>query len=128
MDDPAIVADFRTLTFVRYNAILTMTFAVTMELVGTTALKLADGVMRPMWYILVAAGYGGAFYFFSAAVRTKPMGVAYAMWSGLGIIGTGVIGAAFFRQHPSPLAIAGILVILLGIFLVNAGEAKGIGI
>lgn len=100
-----------------------MILAIMFELVGTTSLKIADGGAKPIWYIPVGLAYGGAMYLFSLAIRVMPLGVAYALWAGLGIVGTAVIGAMLFRQHLSLSAMAGIAFILLGAFLVNMNPA-----
>jgi small multidrug resistance pump len=103
----------------RWQALLFLLVAIVLELVGTTALKLSDGGAKPRWYALVAAGYFGAFYFFSLALRVLPVGIAYAIWAGIGIIGTVIIGRALFQQTLTPLAIVGIGLIVIGVTLVN---------
>jgi small multidrug resistance pump len=108
----------------QYHPLLTMLIAIVLELVGTTALKLTDGGVRPLWYLPVAVGYVGSFYLFSNAIRSIPLGMAYAMWAGLGIAGTALVGAFLFRQHLAPVNIIGISLILFGTVLVNAGSAR----
>ena len=93
--------------------------AIVFELVGTTSLKLTGGGSRPLWYVPVVIGYAGAFYVFSIAVRTLPLGVAYAVWAGLGIAGTTLIGRFVFGQTLAPLTLFGISLILVGTILVN---------
>jgi small multidrug resistance pump len=56
------------------------------EVVGTTALKASDGFSRALPSLVVVVGYGLAFYFLSLTLRTIKVGVAYAIWSGLGIV------------------------------------------
>jgi small multidrug resistance pump len=104
---------------VKYQAMFFMLLAIALELIGTTALKLSDGGARPLWYVPVAAGYMGSFYFFSLALRTLPVGIAYAAWAGVGIVGTTLIGRLVFQQTLAPIALLGIVLILLGVVLVN---------
>jgi small multidrug resistance pump len=102
-----------------YLPLLFLLLAIALELIGTTALKLTDGGARPLWYVPVAVGYLSAFYFFSLALRALPLGIAYAVWAGIGIVGTALIGKLLFAQTLSPLALTGIALILVGAILVN---------
>jgi small multidrug resistance pump len=108
----------------KYQALLLMLLAIALELLGTTSLKLSNAGARPAWYVLVATGYLGAFYCFSLALRTIPLGIAYAIWAGVGIIGTALIGKALFQQSLSPLAMAGIALIIIGVVFVNASPSQ----
>ena len=108
----------------RPNILLMMIVAIVFELVGTTSLKLTGGGSRPLWYVPVVVGYAGAFYVFSIAVRTLPLGVAYAVWAGLGIVGTTIIGRFIFGQFLPPLTVLGIALILLGTVIVNLSSAS----
>jgi small multidrug resistance pump len=100
-----------------------MICAIACELIGTTALKLTQGGERPVWFIAVACGYTAAFVLFSRALTSFPLGIAYAMWAGLGIVGSTVIGFMLFREPLSWTSLSGILVILAGVVLVNLGNA-----
>lgn len=93
--------------------------AVAAEVVGTTALKASDGFTRIGPSLIVVLGYGVAFYFLSLALRVMPVGVAYAMWSGLGIVLVTLVGIAVYRQVPDFWALFGMGLILAGVLIVN---------
>jgi len=93
--------------------------AILAEVVGTSALKAAEGFTRPLPSLLVVAGYGTAFYFLSLVLRTIPVGVAYAIWSGVGVALIAVIGWAVYRQTLDAGAIAGIALIVAGVVVIQ---------
>ncbi len=100
-----------------------MMVAIGCELVGTTSLKLSDGGRRPGWYLVVALGYAIAFLPFSRALKLMPLGIAYAMWAGIGIIGSTVIGAAVFHDKLSWTQIVGIATVLVGVVFLSLGPS-----
>ena len=67
----------------------------------------------------MAVCYGLAFYLLSIALRQMPVGIAYAIWSGLGVVLISVIGAVVFRQRLDPPAIAGLAMIVGGVVVIN---------
>jgi small multidrug resistance pump len=93
--------------------------AIVTEVVGTTALKASDGFTQLIPSLVVVAGYGLSFYSFSLVLRTVPMGVAYAIWSGLGIVLITLIGLVLYRQVPDWPAVAGMGLIIAGIVVIN---------
>ena len=90
--------------------------AIVAEVVATSALKASAGFTRTGPSLIVAIGYGVAFYFLSLVLKTVPMGVAYAIWSGVGIVLIAAIGWLLMKQ---PLDLPA----LLGIGLIMAGVA-----
>lgn len=93
--------------------------AVLAETIGTTALQASQQFSRPLPSIIVVVAYGAAFYLLAIALRTFPVGVAYAMWSGMGIVFIAVIGFAVFGQRLDMAAIIGIALIMSGIVVIN---------
>jgi small multidrug resistance pump len=93
--------------------------AVLAETIGTTALQASQQFSRPLPSIIVVVAYGAAFYLLAIALRTFPVGVAYAMWSGMGIVFIAVIGFAVFGQRLDMAAIIGIVLIMSGIIVIN---------
>lgn len=89
------------------------------EISGTSALKASAGFSRLYPSLLAIFGYGVAFFFLSLAMRTIPVGVAYALWAGIGIILVAIIGAVIFGQNLNFPTIAGIAMILVGVVIVN---------
>lgn len=93
--------------------------AIIAEVVGTTALKLAEGFTRLGPSAVVVTGYLVAFYFLSRTLDAIPVGVAYAVWSGVGIVLISLIGWVFFRQVLDFPAVIGIALILVGVLVIN---------
>ena len=82
-------------------------------------LKESEQFTRLWPSILTVAGYGLSFYMLSLALRTMPVGVAYAIWSALGIVLITLIGAFVFHQKPDMPAILGMVLIVAGVVVIN---------
>lgn len=93
--------------------------AVVAETVATTALKAADGFSRLGPSVVVVAGYAIAFYFLSLTLRVIPVGVTYAIWSGLGIVLISLFGWLIYKQALDLPAIIGMILIVAGILVMN---------
>ncbi|WP_439576453.1 DMT family transporter [Elioraea sp.] len=102
---------------------LALAVAIVCEVIATAALKSSDGFTRLWPSLLVIAGYALAFYALSLALRTIPVGVAYAIWSGVGIVGIALIGWLVFRQALDAPALIGIGLILAGVLVLNLFSA-----
>ncbi|MCD2173259.1 DMT family transporter [Rhizobium sp. C4] len=103
---------------------MTVTYAVLVaaiffEVIGTTLLKQAEQFTKLWPTVFSMAAYGVAFYLLSIVLKTMPVGIAYAIWSGLGIVFVSIIGVTVFRQSLDWPAIAGLLLIIIGIVIVN---------
>ena len=94
--------------------------AIIAEVIGTSALKASDGFSRLGPSALVVLGYGAAFYFLSLTLREIPVGVAYAIWSGVGVALITVIGWLVFEQRLDLPALIGIGLIVAGVVVINA--------
>lgn len=93
--------------------------AIICEIIATSALKKSEEFSKLIPSIITIVGYCGAFYFLSFAIRTIPIGIAYAIWSGVGIVLITIIGAVFFKQIPDLPAIIGLSLILIGVTVIN---------
>ena len=93
--------------------------AILSETVATTALKASVGFTRAGPAALVVVGYGLAFYFLSLTLRTIPLGVAYAVWSGVGIVLITAAGWFMYGQKLDAAALAGIVLIVAGVLVMN---------
>jgi small multidrug resistance pump len=93
--------------------------AIIAEVVGTSALKASDGFTKWIPNDIVAIGYGSAFYFLSLVLRSIPVGVTYAIWSGLGIVLISLVGYVYFKQPLDLPAIAGMVLIISGVIVIN---------
>jgi len=98
---------------------LFLSIAIAAEVIATSALKAADGFTRLGPSLVVISGYGIAFYFLSLALRGIPVGVAYAVWSGVGIVLISVIGWFAFGQTLDAAAVLGIGLIMAGVIVLN---------
>ena len=99
--------------------LLFLIVAIVAEVVGTTALKASDGFSRALPSLVVVVSYALAFYFLSLTLRAIPVGVAYAIWSGLGIVLISGVGWIYFKQSLDLPAILGIALIVAGVLIVN---------
>jgi len=93
--------------------------AIVAEVVATTFLKLSDGFSESTEATISLVGYGVAFYFLSLTLKTIPTGVAYAIWSGVGIVLITAIAWAFQGQKLDAPALAGIGLIIAGVAVMN---------
>ncbi len=98
---------------------MALAMAITAEVIATSALKATDSFTRPLPSVLVVVAYAVAFYFLSVAVKVIPVGVAYGIWSGLGIVLVSVIAFLLHKQSLSVYQITGLMFIVLGVALVN---------
>ncbi|MEW5422203.1 multidrug efflux SMR transporter [Amorphus sp. 3PC139-8] len=93
--------------------------AICCEVVATSALKETHGFTRLTPSIVTVIGYALAFYFLSLPLRTIPVGVVYAVWSGAGIVLIAAIGFFVFRQKLDLGALVGLALIVSGVLVVN---------
>jgi len=93
--------------------------AIVAEVIATSALKASNGFSQLMPSIVVIAGYGTAFYCLSLALRSVPLGVAYAIWSGAGTALIALIGVVLYKQKLDLAGIAGIGLIVAGVLVLN---------
>lgn len=98
---------------------LALLIAILSEVAATSALKASDGFKNLLPSVVVVLGYGSAFYFLSLALRTMPMGVAYAIWSGIGIVLISLAGFVLYGQKLDLAALAGIALIIAGVFVLQ---------
>jgi small multidrug resistance pump len=98
---------------------LYLAIAIVAEVIGTSALKAAEGFTRPGPSLVVIVGYGAAFYFLSLALKTIPVGIAYTIWSGVGVALITLIGWVVFRQRLDAPALAGLALIVAGVAVIQ---------
>lgn len=94
-------------------------FAVVSEVTATTALKFSEGFTKLVPSLIVVVGYGLSFYLLSLSLKVIPIGTAYAIWSGIGIVLTVIIGMVIWREPMDWARGIGIFLILLGIVIIN---------
>lgn len=93
--------------------------AIVLEVIGTTMLQKSEQFTRLAPTLAMAFCYLGAFYFLSIVLKTMPVGLAYAIWSGLGIVLISIIGYVLFGQKLDLAALIGLGFIIAGVVIVN---------
>jgi small multidrug resistance pump len=101
------------------SAYLYLLIAIVSEVIATTALRATHGFTVLLPSILTVIGYVSAFYFLSLTLKTMPIGIAYAIWSGLGIIAVSIIALILYKQMLDAPALVGMGLILAGVLVIN---------
>lgn len=94
-------------------------FAILSEVIATSALKFSEGFTKLVPSVVVVAGYGLSFYLLSLSLKVFPIGVAYAIWSGVGLVLTVIAGVVLWKETLDWARVAGIILIIAGIILIN---------
>ncbi|KQV83698.1 SMR family transporter [Rhizobium sp. Root1220] len=93
--------------------------AIVLEVIGTTALQLSQQFTRIGPTLILVICYAAAFYCLSLTLKVIPVGVAYAVWSALGIVLISAVGLVYFKQRLDAPAIIGLGLIIAGVLVVN---------
>ncbi len=101
------------------NAWLTLGIAIVAEVIGTSALKASEGFTRWLPSLVVVLGYAVAFYCLSLVLRHIPVGVAYAVWSGLGIVLITLVAFVLYGQKIDTAGLIGMGLIVAGVLVLN---------
>ncbi|GGX79401.1 DMT family transporter [Streptomyces minutiscleroticus] len=97
--------------------------AIAAEVMATTAMKYSHGFSRLWPSLVTGAGYVVAFVLLAQALKSWSVGTAYAIWSGIGTAAVAAIGAAFLGESLTPAKVAGIVLIIGGVVVLNLGGA-----
>ncbi|HVF26502.1 MAG TPA: multidrug efflux SMR transporter [Anaerolineales bacterium] len=98
---------------------LILFFAVLSEVIATTSLKFSEGFTKLVPSIIVVVGYGISFYLLSMTLKVMPIGIAYALWSGIGITLTVILGKIIWNESLDWARVTGIILIIIGILVIN---------
>lgn len=98
---------------------LFLAVAIVAEVVGTSFLKASAGFTKPLPVIAVVVGYGLSFYFLSLTLETLPVGIAYAVWSGVGLVLITAVAWVAYGQTLDLPAVIGMGLILAGVLILN---------
>lgn len=98
---------------------LTLIVAICAEVIATSTLKATEGFTKLMPSLIVFLGYGTSFYFLSLTLKTMPVGIAYAVWSGVGTILISIVGYLLYKQQLEAASIIGIILIVAGVIIIN---------
>ncbi|CAI1525818.1 multidrug efflux SMR transporter SsmE [Serratia marcescens] len=101
------------------NAFMYLTMAIVAEVIATTMLKASEGFTRLWPSLLVVLGYGVAFWGLSMVVKSMPLGIVYAIWSGMGIVLVSVAAVFVYQQKLDWPAIVGMGLIIAGVLVIN---------
>lgn len=96
-----------------------LAIAILSEVFATSCLKASDSFTRLWPSVATAVGYGVSFYFLSLTLRAIPTGIAYAIWSGVGIVLISLVGWLWFGQRLDGAALAGMGLIVAGVLVIN---------
>lgn len=105
---------------------LYLAIAIIAEVAATSALKASEEFSNLIPSVIVVVGYGVAFYFMTLVLRVIPVGITYAVWSGLGIVLVTIVGIFLYKQIPDIPAIIGMGLIVLGVIVINV-FSKSVG-
>ncbi len=100
-------------------AYLYLVVAIIAEVVATSALKASEEFSKLIPTIIMIGGYAIAFYCLSVVLKSIPVGITYALWSGIGIVLIALVGVFFFHQKLDIAAVIGISLIILGVIVIN---------
>lgn len=107
-------------------AYLYLAIAILAEVIATSALKASEEFTKLYPSLIVVIGYSVAFYFMTLVLRTIPIGITYAVWSGLGIVLVAIIGIVLYKETPDIPAIIGMGLIISGVVVIHvfSGSVK----
>jgi len=106
------------------SAWLYLTCAILLEVAGSTAMKLSDGLSRFWPSILIFACYGLAFTCLAMTLRTMELSTAYAVWSAIGTALIAIIGVVLFQESMNALKAASLLMVILGVVGLRLAESR----
>lgn len=98
---------------------LILLVAIVLETIATSFMKQSEQFTKLIPSIVTVIGYAASFYCLSIVIKTLPVGIAYAIWSGVGIILITLIGFFIFKQHLDPPAVIGLALIIAGVVVIN---------
>jgi len=98
---------------------LYLAIAILAEVIATSALKASREFTQLVPSVIVVLGYGMSFYFMTLTLRSIPLGITYAIWSGVGIVLITTAGALLYREVPDLPAIIGMALIIAGVVIIN---------
>ena len=101
------------------KTMLILFFAVLSEVTATTSLKFSEGFTKLVPSVIVVLGYGLSFYLLSITLKVLPVGIAYAFWSGIGIVLTVIAGKIIWNESLDWARVTGIILIVVGILIIN---------
>jgi multidrug resistance protein EbrA len=105
------------------NAYILLVISIVCEVFGSSLLKATNGFKKLLPTLGVIIGYGIAFYALSLSLKTLPLGMAYAIWAGLGTALTVLVGVTIYKENFNSKKLFGLVLIIGGVILLNIGGA-----
>lgn len=96
-----------------------LALAIACETIATASLRQSEQFTRLLPSLITVLGYACAFYLLSITLKTMPVGIAYAIWSGVGIILVSIVGVVAYKQHLDLAACIGLALIVSGVLVLN---------
>lgn len=106
----------------RLRAFVELLLAIASEQVGTSAMKASQAFSLPLPTLLAVVGYLSSLFWFARSMKILPMGFAYALWVGLGMVVASMVGLLWFGEVLSAATVIGLLLISAGIFVLNSAQ------
>ena len=106
------------------GSVLYLAIAIVIEVIGTTFLKLSEGFSKPLYSAAALASYAIAIFLLSLAIREIPVGIAYAIWAGVGVALISIIGWLVFDERLNPATVIGIVLVVAGVVLLQLNTSE----
>lgn len=110
----------------RWGALIELFLAIAAEQIGTSAMKASNGFTHLPLTVLALAGYALSMLWFGRSMRVLPMGFAYALWVGVGMVVASVSGIFIFSEALTPSAVVGLIFIFVGILVLNSSQQEAV--
>ena len=101
------------------NPWILLSFAIVIEVIGSNCIKASNGFTKPLPTVIAIGAFVVALYLLSIITKTLPLGIVYAVWSGVGIVLTTLVAMFFFEQKPDLPSIIGMALIIGGVLVIN---------
>jgi len=105
---------------------LYLAIAIIVDVIATSALKASEGFTRPIPTAIVIVGYLTVIYLLTVIVKTLPVGITYAIWSGMGIVFVTIVSAVIYKQIPDAPALIGMGLIITGVIIIYVFSKTGV--
>lgn len=110
----------------RWGALLELFLAIAAEQIGTSAMKASNGFTQLPLTVLALAGYALSMLWFGRSMRVLPMGFAYALWVGVGMVVASVSGIFLFSETLTPSVVLGLMFVFAGILVLNSSQQEAV--
>ena len=108
----------------RWGALLELFLAIAAEQIGTSAMKASNGFTQLPLTVLALAGYALSMLWFGRSMRVLPMGFAYALWVGIGMVVASISGIFLFSETLTPSVVLGLMFVFAGILALNSSQQE----